>query len=99
MPEIYQNSQKVDDKGVEGQNFFQIFKRIFLLVFINVHVRILESTLKQRKDSGEMAIKTIVSKVLQMLQLVQTTNSLKRSVKHNFWFLFILLFDFMYICK
>ena len=35
----------------------------------------------------------------RILQLEQATNNVKRPVKHDFWFLFILLVGFMYICK
>ena len=46
-----------------------------------------------------MAMKNVVQMVLQNPPTRQATNNLKRPVKHDFWFLFILLVGFMYICK
>ena len=65
----------------------------------NVNVGILDSALKQFKDSGEIKSKMRFKRCFRILQLEQATNNLNRSVKHDFWFLFMLLVDFMYICK
>ena len=65
----------------------------------NVNVGILDSALKRFKDSDEIKSKIRFKRCFRILQLEQATNNLNRSVKHDFWFLFMLLVDFMYICK
>ena len=55
--------------------------------------------LERLKDSEYMTIKNVVRPCFRILELEQATNKLKRSVKHYFWILFILIVDFMYICK
>ena len=71
MLEICQKLKEVDDQGAEGESFFKISSKIFIfkwsctLALMNVNLDILDRVLKQFKDSSEMAIKNMVSLVLQ----------------------------------
>ena len=70
-----------------------------MVLINNVNVGILEMSWNDSKILSRRKSKMWFRRCFRILQLEQATNNLKRPVRHDCWFLFILLVDFMYICK
>ena len=91
MPKICQIFQKVELNSLKWS---------YALVLINnVNVGILEVSRNYSKILIRWQWKMWFRRCFKILQLEQTTNNLKRHVKHEFYFLFTLLVDFTYIYK
>ena len=90
IPEICQNVQKVDNQGVEGKGFFQIFKWGWTLVLINVVLINVNAGFSivpwnDSKIQVGWQLKIRIKQCSGVLQLLQATN-----YECNVCFLFML---------